>query len=463
MTHPRGLASATRYFAEGATGFFETRFSLLNPTTTEATVLLRFQRDDGTQQAHYVRVPGRQSRKVTVSTEVPDMARAAFSTVIEADQPIVADRQMYWTRLNAYGSHAETGVVAPARTWYLAEGATHSGFDLFYLVQNPNPGAGGGACPLSAANGRAAREDLSGAGHHPADNLGQPRGIPGPGRARLLANTDVTAVVEVVQGPPVIVERAMYLSTPGLGDFKAGHESAGVTAPSTDWFLAEGATGTFFDLFVLLANPTDTPTTVEATYLLSDGLAPVVRKYRLPAQSRRTVYVNLEGGPLSSAQFTFPVATTVRSLDGVPFLVERAMWWPGGFADWYEAHNAAGATTTGQQWGLAEGVTTAPHAGNVETYVLVANTSPVAGPVAVTLLFDDGGPEVTRTFPVGANSRVTVNVRGEFPEALNRGFGVLVESVGPQPLALVVERALYNNANGLFWAAGNDALGARLR
>ena len=39
----------------------------------------------------------------------------------------------------------------------------------------------------------------------------------------------------------------------------------------------------------------------------------------------------------------------------------------------------------------------------------------------------------------------------------------LVESVGPQPLDLVVERALYNNANGPFWAAGNDALGARLR
>ena len=125
-------------FAEGATGFFETRFSLLDPTTTEATVLLRFQRDDGTQQAHYVRVPGRQSRKVTVSTEVPDMARTAFSTVIKA-APIVADRQMWWTRVTAYGSHAETGVVAPARTWYLAEGATIPASIFFYLVQNPNP------------------------------------------------------------------------------------------------------------------------------------------------------------------------------------------------------------------------------------------------------------------------------------------------------------------------------------
>ena len=34
-----------------------------------------------------------------------------------------------------YGSHAETAVAAPTPTWYLAEGATHSGFQLFYLVR----------------------------------------------------------------------------------------------------------------------------------------------------------------------------------------------------------------------------------------------------------------------------------------------------------------------------------------
>ena len=28
--------------------------------------------------------------------------------------------------------------MSPSLTWYLAEGATHSGFELFYLLQNPN-------------------------------------------------------------------------------------------------------------------------------------------------------------------------------------------------------------------------------------------------------------------------------------------------------------------------------------
>ena len=56
---------------------------------------------------------------------------------------------------------------------------------------------------------------------------------------------------------PVLVERAMYLSSP-TQLFAAGHESAAVAAPATEWFLAEGATGDFFDLFVLIANPQDT-------------------------------------------------------------------------------------------------------------------------------------------------------------------------------------------------------------
>ena len=63
----------------------------------------------------------------------------------------------------------------------------------------------------------------------------------------------MSGVVTATQ--PIVVERAMYLSRPDQ-PFAAGHESAGVTAPATSWFLAEGATGSFFDLFVLIENPT---------------------------------------------------------------------------------------------------------------------------------------------------------------------------------------------------------------
>ena len=55
---------------------------------------------------------------------------------------------------------------------------------------------------------------------------------------------------------------------------------------------------------------------------------------------------------------------------------------------WHEAHDSAGATTTGTTWALAEGEVGGP--GHVETYILMANTSPWQGSATVTLLFEDG-------------------------------------------------------------------------
>lgn len=79
----------------------------------------------------------------------------------------------------------------------------------------------------------------------------------------------------------------------------------------------------------------------------------------------------------------------------------------------------------------------------------------------VTLLFDDGAA-VARQFDLAPLSRFNVDVRQEFPEASDRGFGALVESIGLAPAPLVVKRAMYNDAAGRTWAAGSDALGTPL-
>ncbi len=88
------------------------------------------------------------------------------------------------------------------------------------------------------------------------------------GEGAELASTDVSAVITAPL--PIVAERAMYYSQPNQA-FAAGHESAGVTAPALEWFLAEGATGPFFDLFVLIANPNPLAATVEVEYLLVGG------------------------------------------------------------------------------------------------------------------------------------------------------------------------------------------------
>ena len=65
------------------------------------------------------------------------MAKAEFSTVVESDTELVVDRTMTWDASGVRQPRRDQHRVA-GETWYLAEGATHSGFNLFYLLQNPN-------------------------------------------------------------------------------------------------------------------------------------------------------------------------------------------------------------------------------------------------------------------------------------------------------------------------------------
>ncbi len=277
-----------------------------------------------------------------------------------------------------------------------------------------------------------------------------------------LDSTDVSAVVTAAA--PIIVERAMYRSSPTQA-FSAGHESAGVVHPSTQWFLAEGATGPFFDLFVLLANPHETAAQVRVDYLLSTGVT-LSKDYVVPANGRYTIYVDAEVVPAGSGLRPLDnvaVSVTATSTNAVPIIVERTMWWPGPAVSgdyWYEAHNSAGATATGTRWALADGET----GGDVgtETYVLIANTSATAGLVRVRLFFDDG-ESTERLVPVAPRSRATVNVSGDIPEARGRRFGTLVESIGDDPAQIVVERAMYSSPSGRTWAAGTGAMATRLQ
>ena len=264
-------------------------------------------------------------------------------------------------------------------------------------------------------------------------------------------HTDVSAAITATV--PIIVERAMYFDEHGQM-YGAGHDSMGVTAPALSWFLAEGATGAWFDLFILLANPGLEDAVVEARYLKPDG-STVTRTYTVRAQSRYTVWVDLEGPELASTA----VSTTVTSTNGVPIIVERAMWWPFAYEQWYEAHNSAGATQTGTLWAVAAAEVNGPYAD--ATYLLVANTSDVPAEVRVTSY--GGGPTAETTITLAPHSRTNVVFEDPAHPTLTAAFGVLVESIGAVPAQIVVETALYRSVNGVYWAAGTDSLATRLR
>src|SRR5690606_19339679 len=124
---------------------------------------------------------------------------------------------------------------------------------------------------------------------------------------------------------PVIVERAMYLDTQGM-TFGAGSNAMGVTAPATAWSFAEGTTGDYFDTFILVANTSQTDGTVTATYTYEGaGGASEARErtYPIPAESRRTIWLDQEDAALANT-----AVSTSLSAD-VPVVAERSMWWPG--------------------------------------------------------------------------------------------------------------------------------------
>ena len=235
----------------------------------------------------------------------------------------------------------------------------------------------------------------------------------------------------------------MYFGTSPL--WSGGHASAGTTAPATHWLLAEGATGSYFTTFVLIANPNDAPADLTFTYLPLIG-SPVSTTKTLAPRQRMTVNIAEEDPSLASAAVSTDVVSTV------PVVVERAQYWPN--PAWHEAHNSFGVTASAVKWALAEGRTGG--ARSEQTYILLANNGAQPSDVTITFLRENGAAPVVKTFTVQASSRLNVAIAGadsDVPELIDESFGARIDATQP----IVVERSVYGNANGVTWAAGTNA------
>lgn len=429
-SHPKG--TTTRYLAEGAANaFFTTRLALFNPADTPTGVVLRFLGAAGTHTS-YTTTLAAGARETLTLASLSDIPSSDFSTVIESATPIVVERTMTWDG-TGYGAHAETAIDAPATIWYLAEGATHGAFDLFYLLQNPND--------------EQARVTITYMRPAPRTPVVKTYTVEGQSRRTIwvddegpaLEAEDVAARIE--SDRPILVERAMYASTPAQ-PFAAGHAGAGIAAPAPQWFFAEGATGPFFDLYLLVGNPGASVARVRVTYLRAEG-EPIVKTYDVGAEARLTVSVNNEDPRLAETV----VSMQVESINGPPIVAERAMWWPRG--QWYEAHLSAGATATGTRWGIAEVI----ESESTETYILIANTGTTPGRATVR-----GALCCAVDVELPAQSRVTIRPAA-IPAFNHNTLAVIIES----DVQTVVERTTYTTVNGVTWAAGTSVLATRLR
>jgi hypothetical protein len=130
--------SRTWYLAEGSTNWgFDEWVLIQNPGTSQAVVAVDFMKTDGTVVPYGVILPPNSRYSIHVN-EVPGCGSVDLSTYIHADQPVIAERSMYWTGATKQAGHVTLGTPMPMEKWYLAEGTTDWGFETYILVQNPN-------------------------------------------------------------------------------------------------------------------------------------------------------------------------------------------------------------------------------------------------------------------------------------------------------------------------------------
>jgi hypothetical protein len=426
--------------AEGATGsFFDLDILLANPNTVPAPVTLTFLKGDGTTVTQS-RTLAPTSRTTILVDSIPGLESAEVSTTVVSTSglPIVVERTMWWDA-SRYGSHTEKAASGAETTWYFAEGS-QGFFHTFLLLANPGATQNQATVQFLVEGGATVTKQYT--------LLPTSRLTIDAGAIPEIANTSFG--MKVTFTTPGVAERAMYFGSTPL--FSGGHESAGVPGASTNWFLAEGATGSFFTTFLLFANPNEGPTPAEVTvtYLPSTG-QPVTKTKQLASGERLTVNIAAEDPMLASAA----VATQVTST--LPIIVERSQYWPFTPDHWLEAHNSFGLTSTGTTWGLAEG--RVGEDAHYQTYILLANPGATSATVTITFLRTNGST-VTKTFTVQPTSRFNVSVGPgtDVPELADEEFGALITST--QPIA--VERALYSDSNGITWAAGSNATGTKL-
>lgn len=68
---------------------------MANPTAVDASVTLRFLRSDGVNITQALTVPA-MARRTLDAKSVAGLEAAEFSTAVESDVPIVADRTLMW-------------------------------------------------------------------------------------------------------------------------------------------------------------------------------------------------------------------------------------------------------------------------------------------------------------------------------------------------------------------------------
>jgi len=201
------LAAATPgrtwYLAAGSShNDFDTWLLLQNPGDQPASVRVSFLTDVGTviNQSMFVLPHARAS--LLADPLVPD---AAFGMWVESDQPIVAERAVYFDEGRA--GFSATAVAAPATEWFLPDGATTGSFIEQLAIINPRPEVSNVQLDFQPALGERPPSKRFSIGPNSRLTLDINPEVP-----------DSSVSLRVVADRPIVVERTSYFARPtGVG------------------------------------------------------------------------------------------------------------------------------------------------------------------------------------------------------------------------------------------------------
>jgi hypothetical protein len=207
------------YLAEGTSAWgFTTYLLVQNPNGAATDVNVTYMTDAGPvpHPENPINMPANSRKTIRVNDYLPDKD---FSTLVEGEAPIIAERAMYWDNGTGEACHDSIGLDRAHTSFYLPDGqaddltADSTGHETWTLVQNPNTEEvevevtyflGGGGTPTTFT------DTIPGSSRHTYD-MGGRNGFPAYlGRASVMVRC-------LTAGKKIMCERAMYWNQRGAG------------------------------------------------------------------------------------------------------------------------------------------------------------------------------------------------------------------------------------------------------
>ena len=124
------------YFAEGCTQRFMESYILLgNPGDEDAFVNIDFYLKHGSLRHEYL-IAAHSRATIPISSQ-GGLSNEEMAFSVYSNQPIVAERSVYYDLDSHRGGHATVGSAQSSEEWYFAEGYTDGAFDTYILISNP--------------------------------------------------------------------------------------------------------------------------------------------------------------------------------------------------------------------------------------------------------------------------------------------------------------------------------------